>query len=316
MAPPRVTIRGIQALLAVFEEQSFSRAAERENATQSGMSSQLKNLEMTLGAPLLVRGRGTMQLTPAGELAYAQGREIVRQLFELEEEIARLNGATTGTIRLGVIPTLTRAVLPRAMDVFHAEFPGISVTVLEEYSYSLMRRVVTGELDCAAVPAGGLLPGLRATFLAADQEVLVTRAGHQTDRSHLTPVRPADLSGLDLIVPSPSNVRRQELDTYFTSHGVRLANMFEMDAMLGTLELVASSDWCTILPSAICYPDRTGAVRALHPLIDPPIQTNYVIVEKAEKASGFAVQLLMDQLTKAADAVLAEWAGPVSPKRR
>ena len=52
MPLPKVTIRGLQALLAVYEEQSFSRAADRENATQSGMSTQVKKLETTLDTKL------------------------------------------------------------------------------------------------------------------------------------------------------------------------------------------------------------------------------------------------------------------------
>ncbi|MDC0140424.1 LysR family transcriptional regulator, partial [bacterium] len=57
MTYPRIKIRALQAFVAVFEEQSFSRAAERENTTQSGMSTQVKELELTLGTQLLIRER-------------------------------------------------------------------------------------------------------------------------------------------------------------------------------------------------------------------------------------------------------------------
>ena len=115
MPAPKITIRSLQALLAVYEEQSFSRAADRENATQSGMSTQVKKLETILGRPLLKRGKGALELTPAGEIVYERGRHVLKSLFELEEKIDSLDRSVSGAIRLGVIPTLTRAVLPRAM---------------------------------------------------------------------------------------------------------------------------------------------------------------------------------------------------------
>lgn len=312
MPLPRVTVRGLQALLAVYEEQSFSRAAEREHATQSGMSSQLKNLETTLGTPLIVRGRGEMTLTPTGQLAYAHGRDILRRLFELEERVAQMRGLVTGTIRLGVIPALTRAVLPRAMELFHADYPGVEITVFEEYSFSLMRRVAEGEIDCAAVPAGDILPGLRASFLASDREVLVARARSEPGRPHLAPVRPTDLSGLEFVLPSSINVRRKALETYFRAHGVEIGAVLEMDAMLGTIELVGTSDWCTILPTAICVPDLAGQVRTLHPIVDPPIHTNYVVVQKAEKAPTHAMEGIIAHFQTAAGAIRAEWDDAVS----
>ena len=82
MPLPKVTIRGLQALIAVYEEQSFSRAAERENATQSGMSTQVKNLEEALGTRLLTRKRGTAELTPAGRIVYDAGRKALHRLYD------------------------------------------------------------------------------------------------------------------------------------------------------------------------------------------------------------------------------------------
>lgn len=307
MPLPRITIRSLQALLAVYEEQSFSRAAERENATQSGMSTQVKKLETLLGTPLLTRGKGTLDLTPAGEIAYERGRHILKALFELEEKLDSLERSVSGSIRVGVIPTLTRAVLPRALGRFRAAYPDVEVSVIEEYSFSLMRRVAMGELDWAAVPAGDLLSGLKATYLASDTEVLAVPPGALPDHPNLRPVKPRELTGLNLILPSSINVRRRGLEQYFSSHGVEPGEVMDMDAMLGTLELIAGGDWCAILPAAICHNDLAGDRRKLHPLVDPPIRTDYVIVHKAEKALSRAADLLFEDLKSAAMELRQDW---------
>lgn len=307
MPMPKITIRSLQALLAVYEEQSFSRAAERENATQSGMSTQVKKLETLLGTELLSRGKGEMELTPSGEIVYERGRHILQALFDLEQKVASLDRGVSGTIRLGVIPTLTRAVLPRAMGRFRAAYPDVEVSVIEEYSFSLTRRVAMGELDWAAVPAGDLLSGLKATYLASDTEVLAVPPEVLPDLAHLAPVGPADLNGLNLILPSSINVRRRGLEQYFSSHDVSPGEVMDMDAMLGTLELIAGGGWSAILPAAICHTDLPGVRRKLHPLVDPPIRTDYVIVQKAEKALGRAAELMFEELRAAALEVREEW---------
>jgi DNA-binding transcriptional LysR family regulator len=307
MPMPKVTLRSLQALLAVYEEQSFSRAAERENATQSGMSMQVKKLETLLGTELLARGKGALDLTPAGEIAYDHGRHVFRMLFELEQKVASLDRGVAGSIRLGLIPTLTRAVLPRAMEQFRLAYPDVEVSVIEEYSFSLMRRVAMGELDWAAVPAGDLLTGLKATYLASDSEVLAVPPSALPDIPHLAPVRPADLDGLNLILPSSINVRRRGLEQYFASHGVEPGEVLDMDAMLGTLEMIAGGGWCAILPAAICHTDLPGLRRKLHPLVDPPIRTDYVIVHKAEKALGRAAELMFEHLKGAAMVLREDW---------
>ncbi len=307
MPPPKINIRSLQALIAVYEEQSFSRAATRENATQSGMSTQVKNLETSLGVPLLERRRGAAALTPAGQVVYEQGRRILHQLFDLERQVEEVHDALTGTIRFGIIPSLTRSVLPRVMTGFRAEHPRVQVSVLEEYSFSLMRRVVEGDLDCAVVPAGEVLNGLTASYVATDREVLVGPPDMLPQRRHLSPVPPEDLNGLKLIMPSRRNIRRRWLDSYFDAHDVVIAEVLEMDAMLATLEFVAGSDWCAVLPSVLCHRDLDGVARKLHPLDAPGILTDYIVVQKTEKALTRAAGILVDRLRSEVGQVLEEW---------
>ena len=309
MPLPRITIRGLKALLAVYEEQSFSRAAERENATQSGMSTQVRKLEDALGTPLLERGRGTLDLTPAGQLVYDRGRGILRELFALEKDVASLDHDMPGTIRCGVIPTLTRAVLPKAITTYRAAFPRVEVTVVEEYSHALMQRVLTGDLDFAAVPAGDILNGLSARHLASDRELLVVAPDMLPAVPHGAPVRPEQLDGLRMILPTPINVRRRGLDSYLDSHGVTLAERIGMDAMLGTLEMIATGGWSAILPAALCLPDIDGTTRKLHPLTAPDLHLEYVIVQKAERALGDAAGDFIEILGQAADQMTATWSG-------
>jgi len=307
MAYPGIKVRALQAFVAVYEEQSFSRAAERENTTQSGMSTQVKGLELILGTPLLIRERKKFMLTPQGEVVYREAQGILRSLMATEQAVREMQGSVGGVVRFGMIPSLTRSVLIPALAQFKGEFPNVELSLLEEYSYSLMRRVLDGELDFAVVPSTELPAGLTGKFVGRDREMLVSSAARSSDTAHLKAVPLSALSSARLIVPSRLNVRRKHFDMLFNNHGIKLGETLEMDGMLATLEMVAATDWVAILPSAICHSDKDGSIRRLNPIEDPPISLDYVLVEKAQAAPPRAAQLLANCLTHHITDILADW---------
>lgn len=308
MPIPKISIRALRAFVAVYEEQSFSQAAARENATQSGMSTQVKNLEEKLGTPLLVRDRKEYTLTPAGQLVYREGQNILKALLTTETAVTEMRDEVSGLVRFGLIPSLTRAVLTPALEQFKSEFPMVELSLVEEYSFSLMRRVLDGELNFAFVPAGDIPSGLTARFVGRDREMVVSRPGARPAHPHLSPMPLSALSGARLIVPTRQNVRRKRIETMLSAHGVHVAEMMEMDGMLATLEMVGNTDWAAILPSAICHNDIGGRHRKLNVLCDPPMSFDYVIVEKSEAPPPRAANLLAEQIVHHTNSILADWA--------
>tara|TARA_B100000780_G_scaffold278161_1_gene250794 strand:+ start:1269 stop:2225 length:957 start_codon:yes stop_codon:yes gene_type:complete len=307
MAYPKIKIRAMQAFIAVYEEQSFSRAADRENTTQSGMSTQVKGLELTLGRQLLIRERKKYRLTPEGEIIYREGQKVLRALIQTEQSVLELCSSVGGLVRFGMIPSLTRSVLIPGLEQFKTEFPEVELSLLEEYSFSLMRRVLDDELDFALVPSTDLPKGLTGKFVGRDREMVVSSSTIENGRVHLEEVTLSSLEGARLIVPSRLNVRRTQLDILLNSHGIHLAETLEMDGMLATLEMVAATDWVAVLPSAICYPDKDGSVRRLNPISSPPISLDYILIEKSETPPPRAAKLLADCLTDHITKILADW---------
>lgn len=306
MAYPSIKIRALQAFVAVYEEQSFSRAAERENTTQSGMSTQVKGLELVLGTQLLIRERKKFILTPAGKIIYREGQAILKALMATEKSVREMKDNVAGLVRFGMIPSLTRSVLIPALAEFKSEYPDVELSLLEEYSFSLMRRVLDGELDFALVPSTDLPPGLTGRFVGHDREFLVSSATANPGHDHMEEVSFSSLQGARLIVPSRLNVRRKRIDTLLNTHGIHVAETLEMDGMLATLEMIGVTDWVAILPWAICHTDREGTVRRLNPIKDPPIRLDYVLVEKTESAQPQAARLLADCLTHHIADILAD----------
>lgn len=278
-----VTLRQIRSVVAVVEEQSFTRAARRENATQSGVSQHVAAVEQHLGTALFERSSEGVIPTAAGRKYYAHCIDVLRSLETAEDEARAAGGVMTGKIRAGLIPAFTRGALAPALEKFALAQPGVEIEVIEGYSGALTDMVRAQELDFALVPgfAGGT--GLRVARLARSREMLVS--GPSSGLENLVPLRLADLPPIKLIVPARANVRRARIDEYVEALGVKVDRILEMDAMIGTLELVAASDWVTILPWVICSRDAEagGQVRRVSPLIDPTFHSDFVVIEPASR---------------------------------
>lgn len=287
------TLRQIRSVVAVYEEGSFTGAAQRENATQSGISQHVAALEAEFGVKLFSRGVDGVQPTPAGRRYYARAIEALRNLAAAEVEARDAATALAGPVDAGLMPTFTRAATAPALARVAESHPAVSVRVVEGYSAALTEMVRAGELDFALVPAFAADEGLTVSHLARDREMLVS--GAAAGLAHGEPVRPADLPPLKLVVPGRANVRRTKVEEYLAAHGGRIARLMEMDSMMGTLELVALSDWVAILPGLVCGPDD-GRVRRVSPLADPPLHSDFVAIEPARRPLSPQAALLLEAL--------------------
>src|SRR6266851_8368259 len=113
-----IALRQIRAVIAVCEEGSFTRAAAREHATQSGISQHVATTERSLGVKLFERTSTGVAPTPAGLRFYKRCVEAVGMLETAGEEARAIAGLVTGELRIGLMPTFTRAVLAPTLDDF------------------------------------------------------------------------------------------------------------------------------------------------------------------------------------------------------
>ena len=307
MPIPKISIRALKALISVYEEQSFSRAAARDNATQSGMSMQIKTLEERLGVKVLERARNQLNLTAEGRILYDDGRKIIKSLVEAEEKISARADTLQGSLKIGIIPALTRSVVQAALSQFKTIAPMVEISLVEEYSGSLINRVVAGEIDFAIVPAGPIGPGLDAEYIAQDNEMLLCNSKMFPEYSHLSTAPLSSLKKKKLIVPSHQNVRRIQIEKLLDSYQIEVSDLLEMDGMLATIELVAQSDWVAILPSAICHADLDGRMRKSLKITEPAIPLDYIMVKRNDVTFTLPAQKMAEQIKYQTKKIISEF---------
>ncbi|HWE79997.1 MAG TPA: LysR family transcriptional regulator [Pseudolabrys sp.] len=287
----QIPLRQVRAVIAVCEEGSFTRAAERENATQSGVSQHVAAVERTLGVKLFERTAGGVTPTPAGLRYYKRCVEAVGTLEQAAEEARSLGGQVTGELRIGLMPTFTRAVLAPVLEDFVPRCPEVRLHIVEGYSGLLTEMVLDDELDFAVVPAFEGTMGLKSRLLVRDREMLIS--GPKRGLPELKSVRLGDIEPLKIVIPGPDNIRRRNLDTYFQSHGVAVAAMLEMDAMIATLEFVARSDWVTVLPSVISVNDIGGGELIVNPIAEPELSAEFVVIQPTRRVLSTQARLFL-----------------------
>src|SRR5262249_4122681 len=307
------SLRQVRAVIAVCEEGSFTRAAARENATQSGISQHVAAVERALGVKLFERSASGVKPTPAGLCYYKRCVAAVGQLETAGEEARELASRVTGDLRIGLMPTFTRAVLAPTLNDFVPRHPEVRLHIVEGYSGVLTEMVMADELDFAVVPAFEGQVGLTSRLLVRDREMLVS--GPRRGLDPLAPVRLRECRPFKLVVPGLHNIRRRNLDTYFQTHGVEADAMLEMDAMIGTLEFVARTDWVAVLPSLISVNDIGKGDLIINPLDDPPLYAEFVVIEPARRPLSTQARLFLDRFEAEVAHIHHIWAQAIGAPR-
>ncbi|GGK35682.1 LysR family transcriptional regulator [Salinarimonas ramus] len=308
------SLRDMAIFVAAYEERSFTAAAQRENATQSGVSQHIRNLEHVVGVQLFVRERGGVIPTPAAASFYRSCLEVMRAHDAARRDVARFGKGPIGELRVGLMPTMTSRVLAPALDAFVGQAPNVAVHVVEGYSAALTQMVQGGELDFAVVPAFAGAPGVRARHFVRTRETLVSRP--DSGLRHLAPVRLGTLGPLDLVLPGPGNTRRRTIETYCTTHGIEIARVVELDAMLGTLDLVARTRFVAVLPAIMMDTRRGQHGLTVNPIADPELPLDLTLIEPARRERSPASALFEELLLASAQDLNARWAAVLETQPR
>jgi len=295
----------IRLFVAAYEERSFTLAAQRENATQSGVSQHVKALEERLGAALFVRQSSGIEPTPAGRVYYERCLDVLRAEAAARDAVRPFAKGGEAAVVIGLMPTLTRCAAAPALARFLAEHPNVTIRIVEGYSGALTRMAQADEIDFAIVPAFSGIDGLRQSLFVQTPELLVSGADADGPANGAT-VSLSDLQSLRLVLPGRANTRRQTIEAYCAAAGARIDRILELDAMFSTLDFVARTDWRTILP-AVLVGDQVGPALKANRLRGADFMLDLVQIEPARRPLAPAARAYSEALRAEAARLSALW---------
>lgn len=285
-------LKQLKTFIRVAETGSLSKASDRLRTAQPALSRQIKLLEAEIGTPLFIRyGRG-MQMTEAGQELLARVSGLVHQLEKSVDDVRSLRTQPSGTVALGMMPTVSYVLAARLARRVATELPGISLRIVEGYAGHLVDWLHRGEVDATFLYGPSSDLHLRVTDLLFEDLVLVGPPACGLGPDKAVPV--ADLAGLELVLPSRTHGLRAVVETAAQKARIELAVRFEADSFRVLKDLVEAGLGYTVLPmSAIQREARAGLFRTA-PLEKPKVTRQVILALPASRTDTRATRAVVD----------------------
>ena len=246
-----MTIIQLEYLLAVANYGSFSLAAEKCFVTQPSLSMQVKNLEEELGVIVLDRSKKPVLPTDAGLAVIRQAKEAVQAFAMVREVVSDLQNEISGTVRLGVIPTIAPYLLHRFIPDFVRKCPKVELQIREMMTGDIIRALDRDMLD-AAIMAGGTSPeGIREEELFNDRFFAYVSTDHPLcQRSN---IRIEDIDVRHLLLLSEGNcLRDQVIELCQAQKNIARQYSFESGSLETLMRIVDNTpNLITIIPEMV-----------------------------------------------------------------
>ena len=162
----------MEYFIALAEERSFTRAAQRLMVTQQTLSAHIAGVERELGVRLVNR-KVPLTLTYAGEVLLGYARRFETDRRAMEQEFADISGDERGLLAVGIASTRGRLLLPRAIAAFRELKPGVRIMVEEDENENLVEALREGRVDMTVATIPTNAAGLEVRLLRTEQIVLV-----------------------------------------------------------------------------------------------------------------------------------------------
>jgi len=287
------SLRQLNYLVALAEHLNFTRAAAACFVTQSTLSAGLKELESTLGANLVERDRQRVVITPLGAEVAARARSLIAQAEDLVELASGAAEPMSGTLRLGVIPTIAPFLLPRILPGLRAKYPKLKLLLREDLTASLLARLRAAQLDFALIALPYDTGGLLEQPLFDDEFWLAGRAEDPAFKAKRLAVT-APVAERLLLLEEGHCLREHTLAACARSSTPN-ASGIEATSLLTLVQMVESGIGLALVPEIALKSgllQRTGLVA--RPLAPPAPRRTLALVARPSSARTAESQLLAD----------------------
>jgi LysR family hydrogen peroxide-inducible transcriptional activator len=258
-----MNLRDLRYLVALAEHKHFGRAAAASFVSQPTLSTQIRKLEEELGVVLVERAPRKVMLTPAGQDMVARARRVLAEVEQMKEAARRTRDPESGTLRLGIFPTLGPYLLPHVMPLLRERFPRLELLLVEEKTPVLLERLDQGRLDAALLALPLHDDQLHVEPLFEEPFVLAVPAGHRL--AGAASMAMADLADERLLLLEDGHcLRDQALDVCRLS-GASEKTEFQATSLETLRQMVAAGVGVTLLPTLAVKPPvaRSGDIRLL-----------------------------------------------------
>ena len=240
------TLRQLQYLKLLAEHASFSRAAEAAHVSQPALSAGVQELEKILGAPVVERTRGAVQLTAVGAEAVKRAEDVLARTEDLVEAARNAGKPLSGRFRLGVIPTVAPFLLPARLPALKDAYPALRLFIREDLTPRLVAGLKAGHLDAAVIALPYSAQGVDHARIGDDEILAAAPAGHALAAPG--PIAPGSLKAEDLILLEDGHCLRDQALAAFDIDPPKGDDVFAATSLHTLVQMVSSGLGVSFLP--------------------------------------------------------------------
>lgn len=200
-----LTLRQLQAFIAVAEQGSFTAAAGKLHLTQSALSVLVRELEHQLGTRVFDRHTRRVLLTEAGAELLPRAARVLSELDQAVAEVGALRDKRRGRLRLAMPQLMASTLGARAIAAFHAQHPDVDIELHDTPTDQIVSTVLSGRVELAISVEVPSVDDVERRVLMRDRHWLVCPAGHRL--AALPKVRWKDLQTEPFIAPTRDFMR-------------------------------------------------------------------------------------------------------------
>ena len=263
----------LEHFLAVCEEKTFTRAAERVFRTQSAVSQSIKKLEEEIGASLFARDMHEVTLTESGKVVFDYAKRMVRLRDETTRHVDALKHMQSGTLSIASHETAAVYLLPQPLRLYLGQYPDIRINIHGKPPEEIAGLVLDREIDIGFVKVKPAFHDLESMQLYADEMIVIAPPGHRLASSQNP--RITDLGEENFVVHHQCGSTEQQILRLFHAHQTRCRIVAELWSFENIKDFVMQRIGLAIVPQITVQKelqDKT-LVRIAVPEINIPRKT-------------------------------------------
>jgi LysR family hydrogen peroxide-inducible transcriptional activator len=241
-----ISLKQLKYFEAVARSRHFGKAAEQCSVSQPALSMQIQELEKTLGVQLMERSRNGVMLTEAGRDIAARATRILAEARDIVDLARRQSNTLSGSLHLGVIPSIAPYVLPALLPLIRDRFPDLDLHLRETQTHHLVGELLDGALDLLLLALPVENPDVETIKLFDDRFLLaMPKSRRVSNRIRATP----DLLQQDrLLLLEEGHCLRDQALSFCNLRRVDNIDTFGASNLSTIVQMVAGGLGMTLLP--------------------------------------------------------------------
>lgn len=241
-------IESLKVFCDLAETESFTKAAQINQITQSAVSQQISSLERTFKSLLIERSKKKFRLTREGEILYDYSKQIIQQYDSLHHRLQEVKDIISGTIRVSTIYSIGLHDLPPYLKKFLKAFPTVNVHVEYRRSNQVYEDVLGNVVDLGLVAYPTRDPKLEIIPLRKDKMVLICHPQHPFAKEKA--IRLKQLADQKFVSFEPDIPTRKAIDKILKDQNVHVQSVMEFDNIETVKRAVEIDAGISIVPES------------------------------------------------------------------